>query len=433
MRISRLELQHFRNYARLEMDLGARIHLLVGNNAQGKTNLLEAIYYLATTRSPLASNDRELIGWDSVREEVIPNAQLALRYWCEGVEHTLEASLVLEPAEGAQPQEGVFRRRLRLDGHNRRAMDVVGNLNVVLFLPEDILLVSGSPGHRRRYLDVFLCQLDAHYCRSLSTYNRVLAHRNALLRQVRERAASPSELDYWDDQLSQLGAYVMGRRLWALYRLQEYASSAMEALTGGEEHLQLLYEHTLPDRCDLTAITQSLCVPALVWGGAERAEAEAVSALQQCYGEVLHSARREELARGLTLYGPHRDDARFMLNGHDARVYGSRGQQRTVALALKLAEVTLMDVSVGEMPVLLLDDVLSELDPQRGTYVLERIAHAEQVLVTATSLNDVPRAFVEAARVWSVRGGSAAPLAPGEPPVDDDPLPECDASAQRPL
>ncbi|MHB1319370.1 MAG: DNA replication/repair protein RecF, partial [Anaerolineae bacterium] len=377
----------------------------------------------ATTRSPLAGQDRELMRWQADAEDVIPNAQLALQYTRHGEEHSLEASLVREPAEQGAPGEEVFRRQLRHDGVNRRAMDVVGKLNVVLFLPEDILLVSGSPGERRRYLDVFLCQLDAHYCRTLSAYNRVLTQRNALLRRIREGSARPGELPYWDDQMARHGAYVMARRVWAVARLEAHALEAQRALTAGNEELRLRYDHTLVGRTSLDETVLRLSAPGQRWGGAEQPEMDAIATLEQQFGESLQSVRRDELARGVTVLGPHRDDMRFLLNGHNARIYGSRGQQRSVALALKLSEVALTNESVGEMPVLLLDDLLSELDRQRGGYVLERIAAAEQVLVTSTSLGEVPAGFVESARIWQIRAGTAAPWS--------EPAPGADASTQQ--
>jgi DNA replication and repair protein RecF len=409
MFIRRLELYNFRNYARLEIDLSARVHLFVGDNAQGKTNLLEAIYYLATTRSPLAGQDRELIRWQADTEDVIPNAQLALQYRRDGEDHALEASLVKEPSEQGAPGEDVYRRQLRHDGVNRRAMDVVGKLNVVLFLPEDIQLVSGSPGERRRYLDVFLCQLDAEYCRTLAAYNRVLTQRNALLRRIREGGARPGELPYWDTQLAHLGAYVMARRMWAVARLDAHTLETQRALTGGAEELRLRYEHTLARRADLDEIADCLSDADRTWREVSAPATGAVKSLERAIDSGLQSCQREELARAITVLGPHRDDMRFILDGYDARVYGSRGQQRTVALALKLSEVTLMHESVGEMPVLLLDDVLSELDRQRGRYVLERLAGAEQVLVTTTALGEVPAAFSARARVWRIQAGTAKP------------------------
>ncbi len=409
MYIRRLELLNYRNYARLEMDLSARIHLFQGDNAQGKTNLLEAIYYLATTRSPLTSSDRELIRWESFQEDVIPNAQLALRFVRGGQEHLIEASLVQEPKDALGGNGGTFRRQLRYNGVNRRAMDMVGKLNVVLFLPEDIVLVSGSPGERRRYLDTALCQMDAYYCRSLSRYNRVVSQRNALLRQVREGAARPKELTYWDGQVGRLGAYVMGRRLWAIERLSRETQLIQGALTGAQEALALRYEHTLPANPAMEGLEAGLREPSLAWRDGEP-PGELLAALEQQLVNTLERTRREEIARGVTLYGPHRDDMRFILNGFDATTYGSRGQQRTAALALKLAEVELMQQQVGEMPVLLLDDVLSELDRRRGQYLLMAIGRAQQVLVTATSEEGFGPAFLEQAQRWRVQAGTVQPV-----------------------
>jgi DNA replication and repair protein RecF len=408
MYICHLELLNYRNYARLELDLSARIHLLQGDNAQGKTNLLEAIYYLATTRSPLASQDRELIRWESLQEDVIPNAQLALRFVRAGEEHAIEASLVQEPGEANGANGTVFRRQLRYNGVNRRAMDIVGKLNVVLFLPEDIVLVSGSPGERRRYLDITLCQIDEHYCRSLSRYNRVVTQRNALLRQIREGAARAKELAYWDEQVARLGAYVVARRLWAIDRLARDTRQIQSALTGALEELTLRYEHTLGQGDDMRAIEAALCDPAQEWrGGAP--EGGTLERLEEQLAGALQRGQRDEIARGVTLTGPHRDDMRFVINGFDATVYGSRGQQRTAALALKLAEVALMQRQVGEMPILLLDDVLSELDRRRGQYLLEAIGEAQQVLVTATSEEGFGPTFLERAQVWQVRAGMVHP------------------------
>jgi DNA replication and repair protein RecF len=411
MYICHLELLNYRNYARLELDLSARIHLFQGDNAQGKTNLLEAIYYVATTRSPLASLDRELIRWESLQEDVIPNAQLALRYVRGGEEHTLEASLVQEPSE-ANGNGGVFRRQLRHNGVNRRAMDIVGKLNVVLFLPEDIVLVSGSPGDRRRYLDITLCQIDEQYCRSLSRYNRVVSQRNALLRQIREGGARLKELAYWDGQVARLGAYVMARRVWAIERLSRDTLPIQRALTGDLEELALRYEHTLDSQPFLDAICAALRDPALRWRSSAP-DGEILDRLEEQILAALQRSQREEVARGVTVTGPHRDDMRFIINGFDATIYGSRGQQRTAALALKLAEVSLMQHQVGEMPVLLLDDVLSELDRRRGQYLLEAIGQAQQVLVTATSEEGFGPAFVAQAQVWRVQGGAVYPAHPG--------------------
>jgi DNA replication and repair protein RecF len=385
MYVQHLALTHVRNYTRLELPLQARVHVFRGGNAQGKTNLLEAIYYLATTRSPLASSERQLIQW-SASAEPIPYARAEVHYVRGGEEHTIEITLVLEPQQNGAT-ELALRRQIKLDGTPRRAMDVVGRLNIVLFLPQDVALVDGAPSERRRYLDVALCQIDPQYCRALSRYGRVLTQRNALLNALRDqRGASPGQLEYWDSQLVELGVQVLGKRLWAVAQLNTLVEGVQRALTGGRELLTLNYQSTVPleDAEDPASLTASLT-------------------------RALHAARRKELARGVTTLGPHRDDMRFMLNGVDATIYGSRGQQRTAALAIKLAEMTLMKQQTGEMPVLLLDDVTSELDAERCAYLLERVAAAEQVLLTTTDLHALSPLFLERAQVWQVLEGEITP------------------------
>jgi DNA replication and repair protein RecF len=390
MHLQHLLLTNFRNYARLETDLQARVHVIEGDNAQGKTNLLEAIYYLATTRSPLASSDRELISWDALRE-VIPFARFGAAFTRGGRSRSLEATLVLERQEDDATAEPSLRRQLRLDGAPRRALDVVGQLNAVLFLPEDVSLVAGAPGERRRFLDILLCQVDADYCRALARYNRVVAQRNALLRGRRDGRGGADELRYWDDELCQLGATVLSRRLWAVRGLRSRADDLQRALTSGQEGLKVAYVSTL--------------------GGVATGSDVDEGSLARLLSEGLRQSRAQELARAVTLHGPHRDDLRLSVNGADMTIYGSRGQQRTVALALKLAEVGLMREQTGESPVVLLDDVISELDEHRGQCLLEAVAAAEQVLITTTSVRGFARETLTHAVRWRVQRGAVVPLA----------------------
>lgn len=402
MYVRHLSLTNYRNYARLEVDLPARIHILQGENAQGKTNLLESIYYLSTTKSPLAAVDRQLMNW-AADDEVIPHTEIRADFVRGGEDHTLEAVLVKEQAANGGEVEAVFRRQLLLNGVPRRAVGVVGRLNVVLFLPQDIVLVSGGPGERRRYLDTTLCQIDAVYLRTLSRYNRVMTQRNALLRQMREgHRDAGGELAYWDEQLARTGGYIMARRFWAVAELAGRSDEIQRALTGEQERLRLEYQSSVLERLGLAK------EPAMHDGtpdGAllnEEIWAERVRA-------ALQLSRSEERGRAVTVVGPHRDDLRFLLNGVDATVYGSRGQQRTVALALKLAEVGLMDAHNGEMPVLLLDDVASELDTRRARYLLDTVSRAQQVLITTTDLRDYGAAFVSEAMLWRVVAGTLTP------------------------
>jgi len=398
MHIARLALPHFRNYARLELQLPARIHLFQGANAQGKTNLLEAVYYLATTKSPLASSDRELIQWDADKE-VIPFARVSGTFHRAGTERSIEITLQREAT--AASQGDTLRKQVLLDGVRRRAMDVLGTVNEVLFLPEDIALISGSPGERRRYLDVMLCQLDPVYCRPLSRYGKVIAQRNALLRDVRQGRSRVTELAYWDDRVADLGAYLLCQRLWAVDELGQEMAHIQPDLTGGDEQVELRYLCSADEyaRADVDLVSER--------ASPGRPAPEAVDATREVLARALHGARRSELARGVTIVGPHRDDLRFLLNGHDATLHGSRGQQRTLALAIKLAEVALMTRVVGESPILLLDDVLSELDERRAAFMLDTISRADQVLLTATDLHAYARRGFGAMMLWRVENGGA--------------------------
>jgi len=401
MHLKHLALTHFRNYARLELDLPARVSLFSGGNAQGKTNLLEAIYYLATTKSLRASSDRQLINWAADRE-VIPYARLEALFTRAGQDHTIEMTLVKEPQSDGDRVATTFRRQIRLDGVLRRAFDAVGTLNVVLFMPEDISLVAGSPAQRRRYLDITLCQIDRVYCRSLSRYNRVVRQRNALLRQICASHADANQLDYWDEQLSNLGAYVLWRRLWATRELARHAGKIHLGLTGGQERLQLRYHGSVTGQVPYGASE----LPDEEEMGATEDDATDVPGLAASFLGALRAARAEEIARAVTVLGPHRDDLRFLLNDRDATIFASRGQQRTLVLALKLGEVELMRGQTGEMPILLLDDVISELDQHRAQFLLQNLGHTHQVLITTTNKDYFATDFLASAVLWVIHDGS---------------------------
>ncbi|MGD9317178.1 MAG: DNA replication/repair protein RecF, partial [Anaerolineae bacterium] len=350
----------------------------VGDNAQGKTNLLEAVYYLATTRSPHAGADRELVNWLATEQEPLPYARLVGRVARSASEIGIEVTLTQRANNGSR-----YKKQIRLNGVAKRAMDLLGQLNVVLFLPEDIALVSGSPSRRRRYLDAALCQIDPVYCRSLSRYNQIVSQRNALLRDLRERGGDPAQLAFWNERLVEHGAYLVGRRWEALSALDELAHAIHVDLTDGNELLHLRY------------------VPSVEMEGPGDADAVA-----RAFQEQLQSLRQREVAAGMTLVGPHRDEVRFLVNEVDAGIYGSRGQQRTAALSLKLAEVSLMRVETGEDPVLLLDDVLSELDEHRRRFLMHTLENgAEQAIITTTDLHTLPAPFLERCRLWRVEMG----------------------------
>lgn len=386
MYIRHLSLTNFRNYTRLELVLPARVVLLHGANAQGKTNLLEAIYYLATSRSPQTATDRELINWIADEEEMVPYTRLTTEVMRGGRSRQIEIVLQKEPVGGGAPSaedRTRLRKQIRVDKAKRRALDLVGQINVVLFMPQDMALVDGSPSGRRRYLDVALCQVDPAYCRALSRYNRVLAERNALLRQWQERRMDPDELTYWNEQLVEYGATVILGRRDAVAELDQRVARLHHQLSGGAERLCLVYESTVPVEKE-----------------------DGLEHLGDTYRTELKRYRRQELERGMTLVGPHRDEVRFLVNDRvDLGRFGSRGQQRTAVVALKLAEVDWMRQRTGEWPILLLDEVLAELDAERRDFLLAQVNGVEQAIITSTDPTFFDAEFLASMALFKVEAG----------------------------
>lgn len=419
MYLRRLGLVNYRNYRRLDLELSPRLSIFWGDNGQGKSNLLEAVYLLATSRSFRTSAERELVNWyadtdpvfgrvvgDVVRHQVAtrlevilaePQATRPANAGAAGIANGDVASEVgTDPAPGQAPAASI-RRRVRIGGHERSVVDLLGHLNAVLFSPEDVELVAGPAELRRRYLDITLCQVSQHYLRILRRYVRVLQQRNALLRQLRQRPASPEQFEYWDDQVIELGSDLIIARLQAIASLNRYLAGVYPRLASDSDRLTMEYRSTVP--------VDGLISVDRVDDDHNRNDGEVVTAVRERFRLHLVSMRARERQLAVTLAGPHRDDAAFLAGSVDLRTYGSRGQQRTAALALKLAEVQLMERHTGERPVLLLDDVLSELDPVRRRYLQDVIATQEQVLVTATDLAFFQPELLEHADRYQVSEG----------------------------
>lgn len=404
MNLQHLTLQYFRNYTRFSFDLPRGTLLLIGANAQGKTSLLEAVYYLATGSSPHATSDRQLINFAAPREPLAV-ARLVGDVVARSGQRRIEIRLIEEPAG---PTELRFRKEVVIDGVKRRSIDLAGRFNAVMFLPQDMRLLEGTPSDRRRYLDDALGQVDPAYAAALSEYGRVLTQRNALLKQLSGAAPSRDEftgpveqqLDFWDEHLAEHGAGLIARRAQALAELERLAVPIHRALTREAEVLRFNYR---PAFDPLASTDGQLSLPmeiSLNRAGIAREE------IRSGLLARLRELRGEELARGQTTVGPHRDELRFLANGLDLGLYGSRGQARTAALALKLAEVEWMRVITGEWPVLLLDEALAELDAQRRADLLERLSAADQVLMAATGLEAFPESFRRSATVWRIVNGT---------------------------
>ncbi|MEF3274972.1 MAG: DNA replication/repair protein RecF [Chloroflexus sp.] len=387
MYLHHLSLRDFRNYRRQEMALAPTTMLFYGPNAAGKTSLLEAIFYLATTRSPRLSSDWELVRWDAVGEAGVPPfARIAADVERRIGPVRLEVLVQRRIDDDGQPINGA-QKLVRIDKRPARAIDLIGQLRVVLFTPADLTLVDGPPAERRRYLDITLSQLDPHYVRTLAYYQKILLQRNSLLRAWREQRRPlrnlDAELAYWDQELASAGGYLLAERLRAVVELSALAGPLYRAISGSEQELDIEYVASCP--LDTARDAGNL---------AER--------LRLAFA----SQRADEVARGQTLCGPHRDDLVFRVAGIDLGRYGSRGQQRSIALALKIGEAELMRQRSGDTPVLLLDDVLSELDAQRRAHLLALIRRPDQqTLLTATDLSDFSADFLAAARRFRVEDG----------------------------
>lgn len=392
MHLNHLSFTNFRNYVRLELNLPSRLTIFQGANAQGKTNLLEAIHLLATARSPRAGAERELINWLAL-ESPLPYARLVAELGEGKAVEKLE--LVLELGNGGAGGP-VVRKQVRVNGAPKRALDLIGRLRVVLFLPEDVDLVAGAPSQRRRYLDIALCQVDPAYTRALAEYGKVLAQRNALLKRLRDEGGDGGQLGFWDARMAEQGGVLLSRRARAVCALAGSAFEHHRNLSGGREHLKLTY---LPSPATPTAQTGR---------GDSAVEVYATltpDVIMERWVAQMRATRARDIAAGASLSGPHRDDLQFIAEGRDLRTFGSRGQQRTAALAMKLAEVQMMRDVTGESPLLLLDDVMSELDATRRHALLDALDGVDQALVTTTDWNDFTPELLGHARRLQVEGG----------------------------
>ncbi len=401
MRLTHLSLTNFRNFTRLDLDVPQGSILLVGDNAQGKTSLLEAIYYLATLVSFHASSDRQLINFIEARQPLAV-ARIVADFSRGANRHNLEVRLIQEnngQNGGLNGNGAHVRKEVLLDGVKCKASAAVGQFNAVLFLPQMLGVIEGTPEERRRYLNLALAQVIAHYPAALSEYTKALTQRNALLKLLSERQGDPAQLDFWDEQIVSNGAQLIYARIHAVQELERLAARTHRELTRGTEVLRLNYLPSYdPFPVQPGQYTLPLDAPLDRTG-------LALDNIRSGFAEGLKKLRQEEIARGVTTIGPHRDELRFLANGVDLGIYGSRGQVRTAMLSLKIAEVGWMHHKSGQWPVLLLDEVLAELDGNRRQDLLERLTQSEQVLLTTTDLDLFLPEFVERAAMWHVHEG----------------------------
>lgn len=395
MRLETIRLADFRNYESLDLRFGEGINLLVGENAQGKSNLLESVYLLATGRSYRGAAESDLTRWGA--------AGFAVR----GLVRRSYGEVILEVVYQTDR-----RKRVRVNGADvRRLSELFGYLTAVIFSPEDLQLVKGGPIHRRRFLDLELAQIDAAYRQDLIDYHQVLTQRNNLLKGT---PPTPGELAVWEEQLTAVGARIQAKRSRAVAALSLLAGRVHGQITAGREELRLTY---------LAAVGRGAARLPVVGEGGLPAEWPAAE-FRRRLAEEFERVRPTELRRGMTLLGPHRDDLLVEIDRTPARAFASQGQQRTAALALKLGELEFMQAETGDYPLLLLDDVMSELDEGRRRFLLQAAGERTQVFVTTTSLESLPPGQSGGASLFAVRQGKilpgGEPLWAAKPPPEED-------------
>ena len=371
MHVTSLKLENFRNYGTLRIEPGEGLNIFVGRNAQGKSNLLESLYILATSKSSRAGKDIELVRFGTPAARIIADV-------VREKTSDIEIEMALSQTE---------KKAARINGvKHTRLSEVIGQLNAVLFDSGDLEIIRGEPSIRRRFLDLEIAQTSPRYVLALGSYRKTLEQRNRLLRDLRDgriSSAARDSLPAWNEGLAQHGARLIERRRLFLERLAQLASETHRTLSDQRDELQVTYLPSFP----IDGLTEA-------------------SAIQERFVQELAQVAGEEAARGVTVRGPQRDDIAFLVNGQDCRLFGSQGQQRTVALSLKLAERQLIEELVGEPPLLLLDDVLSDLDDARRGLLFDLTARAgSQTFLSCTNLRAFSPAVLERAAVYSVTDG----------------------------
>ena len=372
MYLKSLHVKQFRNYIDQEVHFTPPKTVIVGNNAQGKSNLLEAVLLLATLRSHRVSKDRDLVRNGETIAEIIAICQRS-------------RSIESYPVELGMWMRSSGKRTLKVNGVNQaRHLDFLGNLNAVMFSSLDLDLVRGSPESRRNWLDTVLIQLEPIYINLLQQYNQVLRQRNALLKSIKQGQIQydPQQMALWDAQLVTAGTRLIRRRSRLLERLTPIARHWHQAISGGSEYLEITY------------------IPKFGF-----APTDTVEHIHQAFFDAIVQKAIIEQHQGTSLVGPHRDEVALTINHTPAREYGSQGQQRTLVLALKLAELELLESVIGEPPLLLLDDVLAELDLQRQDHLLNAIGDRVQTIITTTHLGSFDAQWLNSARIFQVENG----------------------------
>jgi DNA replication and repair protein RecF len=394
MIINHLSLTNFRVFSRLELEFPSKLNMIVGRNAQGKTSILEGIHLLSLLTSPIASNDHQMVNFLCLEEE-IPVGRLVATIEKADKTHSIEVRLIFVKGNHGGSR---LRKEVLIDGNKRKLLDSVGFFNSVLFLPQMMRIIEDGPHERRKYFDRTLSQAYPNYVRALSRYNQAITKRNALLKQLFEQGGPRDQLGYWDDLVAENGALIIFLRDAAVKSMNEHMLSHHDQLTNGDEKIILVYQPSLEipgAKIDLNHVKKLQAdhhIP-------DKAQ------IKELFLKRLLDLQNEEVRRGVTTIGPHRDDLRFFSNGLDLGVYGSRGQIRTAIMTLKFAELNWLEEKTGETPVLLLDETLAELDHNRRENLMHVLEKNSQSIMTTTDLHLFDNAFISKNTIWQIHEG----------------------------
>jgi DNA replication and repair protein RecF len=366
MHIEQLSLNNYRNYEELNISFENKVNVILGENAQGKTNVMESIYVLAMAKSHRTSNDKELIRWDADYAKI--EGRIQKKY-------------------GPLPMQLIISKKGKKAKCNhieqQKLSQYVGNMNVVMFAPEDLNLVKGSPQVRRRFIDMEIGQVSPIYLHDISQYQKILHQRNHYLKMLQiKKQTDQTVLEILTEQFIQMAVKIVKKRFEFLHLLENWALPIHKGISRGLETLKIEYKPSV-DVLD----TQEL------------------SKMVLSFEEKFNKVKAKEIERGTTMFGPHRDDLQFIVNDRDVQTFGSQGQQRTTALSVKLAEIELIYSEMKEYPILLLDDVLSELDDYRQSHLLNTIQGKVQTFVTTTSVDGIDHQTLKEASTFEVTSG----------------------------
>ena len=380
--ISKISLSNFRNYEELELELPKGTTIIQGDNGHGKSNLLEAAYMLSIAKSPRANIERDLIAKPSLENMDVGGiySKVSSIVSTEETTDRLEIhyrSLPWENADGFKTQ-----KYIRVNGSPKRPSDLVGIQNTVLFTVDDLDLVFGRPATRRRYLDILLSQVEKNYLKSLQKYQNSLVQRNHLLKSIKDGMSSSDQLGFWDNSIASNGAAIMSYRIKSLSDLSEKSAPIHKRISGIDENMELKYRPSIPTE--------------------DRSEPKDIESYILTKLEI---SRPRDIAQGSTLSGPHRDDIVIVIEGQDANRYASRGQARTSVLALKFAEAAFLDERRKSHPILLLDDLLSELDSTRRNHIVDYVGEYDQCIITTAEIDSIPKDFADRSNFLNVNYG----------------------------